>query len=107
MTAEHVVIFVTAPNSEEAQKIAHALLERRKAACANIVPSVASLFWWQGELDAAREALIIVKTRAARVDQVVQLVKQVHSYATPEVIALPILSGNDDYLRWIEAETRE
>lgn len=107
MRTDHVVILITAPAQEEAQKIARMLLERRKAACVNIVPSVDSLFWWHGQLDSAREALLVVKTRAALVDQVVELVKQVHSYSTPEVIALPILSGNDDYLKWIQAETRE
>jgi periplasmic divalent cation tolerance protein len=82
------------------------LLERRKAACVNVIPMVDSVFWWRGRLDSGQEMLLIVKTRAALVSQVVQLVKQVHSYTTPEVIALPIISGNEEYLTWIQEETR-
>lgn len=106
MSTGEVVILVTAPTREEAQRIAQLLLERRKAACVNIVPMVDSVFWWQGRLDSGQEVLLIVKTRAALVSQVVQLVRQVHSYTTPEVIALPIISGNEEYLTWIQAETR-
>jgi len=102
-----VVILVTAPTREEAQKIAQLLLERRKVACVNILPMVDSAFWWKGQLDSAQESLLLMKTRAVLTEQVVELVKQVHSYATPEVIALPIVSGNADYLKWIQEETRD
>ncbi len=107
MSLDSVVILVTAPTREEAQKIAHLLLERRKVACVNIVPMVDSIFWWQGQLDSAQEALLLMKTRVALIEGVVELVKQVHSYSTPEVIALPILSGNADYLKWVQEETRD
>jgi len=102
-----VVILVTAPTREEAQKIAQLLLERRKVACVNILPMVDSFFWWQGQLDFAQETLLLMKTRSVLAEQVVELVKQVHSYTTPEVIALPIVSGNADYLKWIQEETRD
>lgn len=98
---ENVVIFITAGTNEEARKVAEVLLKRRKAACVNIVPGVSSFFWWQGKLDSAQEILLIVKTRASLVNEIVSLVREVHSYDVPEVIALPIVGGNQDYLEWI------
>jgi len=102
-----VVVFITAGTREEAQKIANTLLERRKAACVNIVPRVDSYFWWQGRLDTEQEALLIVKTKASLMDDLVGLVKEIHSYDVPEVIALPIVGGNQAYLEWIDGEVRE
>ena len=100
-----VVVFVTTATREEAERIAHLLVERRKVACVNIVPGVNSLFWWQGKLDSAQEVLLIAKTRASLMPQVIGLVKEAHSYSVPEVIALPIVGGNEDYLRWVDQET--
>jgi len=102
-----VVIFITTNSEEEAHKIAEYLLTKRKAACVNIVPKVNSLFWWQGKLDSARESLLIIKTRASLVQEVIELVKEVHSYSVPEIIALPIIGGNEDYLKWIDAQAEE
>src|SRR4030043_315731 len=102
-----IVIFVTTGSEEEARKIAELLLGRRKAACVNIVPGVDSSFWWQGKLDSARESLLIIKTRASLLPEIIELVKSVHSYEIPEIISLPIIGGNDDYLKWIDDEVRE
>ena len=102
-----VVIFVTVDTREAAQRIADRLLERRKAACVNIVPEVDSYFWWEGKLETAQEALMVIKTRASLVDEVVGLIKELHSYDVPEIIALPIVGGNRDYLEWIDGEVRE
>ena len=99
-----VVIFITTDSDEEAHKIAEALLKHRKAACVNILPQVSSRFWWQGKLDSAQENLLIVKTKASLLNQVIDLVKQNHSYDVPEIIALPIVGGNQDYLDWIDEE---
>jgi periplasmic divalent cation tolerance protein len=101
------VVLITAANREEADNIASALLENRKAACVNIVDRVASSYWWQGKIDSADEVLIMVKTRASAVSQVIELVKRNHSYTVPEIIALPILDGNQDYLDWISDEVEE
>ena len=98
---ENGVIFITAGTDEEARKVAEVLLKRRKAACVNIVPGVSSFFWWQGKLDSAQENLLLVKTKASLVNEIVSLVREVHSYDVPEVIALPIVGGNQDYLEWI------
>lgn len=102
----NVVIFITAGTEEEARKIADRLLNHKKAACVNIVPGVSSLFWWQGKLDSAQESLLVVKTKASLLDEIVSLVKEIHSYDIPEIIALPIVGGNQDYLEWISNETK-
>lgn len=101
---ENVVIYITVGTDEEAREVAEVLLEKRKAACVNILPKVSSIFWWQDKLDSAQEILLIVKTKASLVDEIVRLVKEVHSYDVPEIIALPIVGGNRDYLEWIGKE---
>jgi len=101
------VVLVTAASLDEANKIATALLESRKVACVNIVPQVVSRFWWQGKIDTADEALLIIKTRASAVQGIIELVKKQHSYSVPEIIALPIIAGSADYLDWISQEVKE
>lgn len=100
-----VVILVTAGTREEADVIADVLLEQNKAACVNIVPAVDSHFRWEGKAKREQEALLIIKTRASLVEEVTSLVKAIHSYDVPEVIALPIIGGNPEYLAWIDTET--
>ena len=102
----YLAIFITAGSPEEARKIAEVLLRQRKVACVNIVPNVNSLFWWQDEIESADENLLIVKTKAALLNEVVRLVAENHSYDVAEVIALPIVGGNQDYLEWIEKEVK-
>lgn len=98
----YIVILITASNAEEAQQISSVLLEKRKAACVNIIASVDSHFWWEDKLDTTRESLLVVKTRASLLPEIIDLVKKTHSYTVPEIIALPIIGGNQDYLEWIE-----
>ena len=100
--ADKVVVLITTSNEEEAHKIAELLVNRRKAACVNIVPRVDSLFWWKDKLDSARESLLLVKTKASLFPEIVELVKRTHSYEVPEIIALPIIAGSEDYLQWLD-----
>ena len=100
-----VVILITVGTHEEAEVIADVLLEQNKAACVNIVPAVDSHFRWEGKLETGQEAMLIVKTQASLMDEVTVLVKTVHSYDVPEIIALPIIGGNPEYLAWIDTET--
>ncbi|MQY55680.1 MAG: divalent cation tolerance protein CutA [Dehalococcoidia bacterium] len=102
MEAGKIIILITTGSEEEAHRIADQLLNQRKAACVNIVPKVDSLFWWQGKLDSAQESLIVIKTKASKLKEITELVKRVHSYEVPEVIALPIVGGNEDYLKWLD-----
>ena len=104
---KYVVLFITTADEEEAKLISRVLLEQRKAACINIVPGVSSLFWWQDNIDTAHESLLVVKTRTMLINEIVQLVKQLHSNDVPEIIAMPILGGNQDYLEWIEEVVKE
>jgi periplasmic divalent cation tolerance protein len=102
---EYLVVFITTSSYEEARKIADTLVARKKAACVNIVPRVNSLFRWKGKIEEAEESLMVVKTRAKLFPDVVSQVKSIHSYEVPEIIALPIVEGNPDYLEWLEKET--
>jgi periplasmic divalent cation tolerance protein len=70
------------------------------------VSQVHSRFWWQGKIDSTDETLLIVKTKASLLDELTRLVKENHSYEVPEIIALPILGGNQDYLKWIDSEIK-
>jgi len=108
MTKEtgNIVVLITTATEDEARRIAEILVNQRKAACVNIVPRVNSLFWWEGKLDSARESLLIVKTKAPLFPKIVEIVKGVHSYEVPEIIALPIIDGNKDYLRWLDITCR-
>ncbi|MGA2158092.1 MAG: divalent-cation tolerance protein CutA [Dehalococcoidia bacterium] len=103
---EYVVILVTASSLEEARKIAAAVLDKRKAACVNIMPGVHSSFWWKGNIDKAEESLLVIKTTAPAIKAVIDLVKANHSYTIPEIIALPVIDGNPDYLDWIQSEVQ-
>ena len=101
-----VVILITTGTEEEAHKIAKVLLNQKKVACVNIVPRVNSLFWWEGKIDSDQESLLIIKTNASLLNEIVNLVREVHSYDVPEIIALPIVGGNQDYLEWIDKEVK-
>jgi len=104
--ADKIVVIITTSSEEESHKIAELLVDNKKAACVNIVPRVDSLFRWKDRLDSARESLLLVKTKAALFPQIVELVKRTHSYEVPEIIALPIITGSEDYLKWLDIACR-
>ena len=103
----NIVVLITSINMEEAQKIAGLLLSERKIACVNIVKEVVSMFWLKNKIEETRETLLIIKTNSSLLDDIVAMVKKVHSYEVPEVIALPIVGGSSDYLKWINDEVGE
>ena len=105
MPKENVVL-ITAPSLREARTIGRRLVEEKLAACANIIPQVASVFFWQGKTRRERESLMVLKTQQACFDRLVKRVKSLHTYSVPEIIALPIVRGSKDYLRWIRQSTR-
>lgn len=102
----YIVVFITASSKEEARKIAQGLLEEKLAACVNIILGIESHFWWQGKIDSAKEALLVIKTKKGLFNKLAKKVKSLHSYSVPEIISLPIISGNKDYLKWINDSTR-
>jgi periplasmic divalent cation tolerance protein len=102
METKFIIVLVTTPNIEEAQKISQVILDSRKAACVNIIPSVNSTYWWLDNIESAAESMLVIKTEVRLLNAVTKLVKKNHSYTTPEIIALPIVGGNPDYLKWLE-----
>lgn len=102
---EFVVVLITAPKEAEAEKIAKALVDERLAACVNIVKDIRSIYRWQANIEDEREVLLIVKTRKGLFSQLSAFVKGLHSYTVPEIIALPVIDGSGDYLKWINDET--
>ena len=103
---DRIIVLITAGSEEEAHRIAESLVKGKKAACVNIVPRVDSLFWWEGKLDSARESLLLIKTKASLFPEIISLVKDIHSYEVPEIIALPIIGGSEDYLKWLDIACR-
>ena len=103
-----VLLYCTAESVAEAEKVAEAVVGRRLAACANIIPGMKSLYWWQGKLEKGEEAVLILKTRASLAEAATAAVKAVHAYSVPCVLPLPVdaaAGGNADYLAWLLAET--
>ncbi|MBU1726853.1 MAG: divalent-cation tolerance protein CutA [Candidatus Omnitrophica bacterium] len=98
----YIVIFITASNKKEADKIASALIEKKLAACVNIVEKIESVFWWQAKVDRSNEMLMVVKSKKSKFNKILKLVKSLHSYQVPEIIALPIVAGEKSYLSWID-----
>jgi periplasmic divalent cation tolerance protein len=98
---KYIVVFVTAPNKLEAKKISAAVLNKKLAACANMLSGIDSHYWWRGKIERAREVLIIMKTSRKLFARLAAEVKKNHSYEVPEIIALPIIVGSKDYLKWI------
>ena len=103
---EHRFIYITAGSPDEARRLARSLVEERLVACANVTDSATSFYWWEGTVQESGEAVLVAKTREDRVEAVIARVKALHSYTCPCVVALPILTGNPDFLSWIETEAR-
>lgn len=98
---KYYVVFITAPK-DKALEIAEAIVFEKLGACVNIIDEVNSIYWWKGKVEKDKESLLIVKTKSGKFDELISKVKSIHPYTVPEIIALPIVSGNLDYLRWIE-----
>jgi periplasmic divalent cation tolerance protein len=101
-----VVVFLTAPNVRESKRLANVLVAERLAACVNILSGVTSVYRWQGKIEEASELLLLAKTTRARLPALIRRVKSLHSYAIPEIIAVPVLAGSPAYLSWIAKEMR-
>lgn len=102
---ELIIVLITSPSEEEAQSISTMLVEKHLAACVNTIRNVDSQFWWHGRIDSAHEVLLIAKTRASLLPRLTESVRGAHSYTVPEIVALPIIGGNPDYLKWVTDET--
>jgi periplasmic divalent cation tolerance protein len=100
-----VLVYTTWPSVVEAEQAGRQIVERRLAACVNIVPGMISHYWWEGKIERAEEAVMIVKTRASLAEQVGAAVKEMHSYTTPAVMVLAVESLDPAYHQWIVQET--
>ena len=103
---QYGVVLVTAPSRVEAETIAYALIEAKLAACVSLFP-VHSLYTWQGNLEQADEWQLLIKSNLTQFESLAARVRQVHSYAVPEIIALPIVAGSPPYLSWIASQTQQ
>ena len=99
---KYIVIFVTCASGEEALSISKKLLSERLIACANIIEGVSSIFRWKGKVEKATESLVVIKTAKKNFTSVKRRIRELHSYEVPEIIALPIMAGEADYLKWID-----
>jgi periplasmic divalent cation tolerance protein len=102
----YIVVLITAANKKQARTIAAALVERKLVACVNVIDRVQALFWWKGSVDKAVEVLMVAKSTRVKLPRIIALVKSLHSYAVPEILALPVAGGNRDYLDWIDESIR-
>jgi periplasmic divalent cation tolerance protein len=102
-----VFVYTTWPALVEAERAGRALVERRLAACVNILPGMVSHYRWEGQVERGEEIVMIVKTRAALADAVAGAIKETHPYTLPAIVVLPIEAGDPGYLGWIIAETAD
>lgn len=102
-THSHLAL-VTVPDRATAQRLAKACLEQHLVACANILPGVESVYWWQGKIESEQELLILFKTTSQNLSQLQDLILREHPYDVPEFISFPIDTGSPDYLSWIQKE---
>ncbi|MEN3028795.1 MAG: divalent-cation tolerance protein CutA [Aquificaceae bacterium] len=97
----YYVVFITAP-VEKGKELGEYIIQNKLGACVNVVPEVNSIYWWKGNIERDRESLLVVKTSAKKFEELLRAVKSIHPYTVPEIIALPIVAGNEDYLKWID-----
>jgi periplasmic divalent cation tolerance protein len=103
MSTDHLLIYCTCPDPATARRIADALVDRRLAACVNILPGLTSVYRWQGRVESADEALMMIKTTAPAYAAVEAAIQSLHPYELPEIIAVPLQAGLPGYLNWIDA----
>jgi len=100
-----IVVFITASDEDAAVKIARSLVEAKLAGCVNIIKNIRSIYRWEEAVEDEPEVLMVAKTRKALFDELMKKVKELHSYTVPEIIALPIVEGSEDYLQWLRDVT--
>lgn len=105
MKNEIVLILVTVPNLEEAEQIADTLVKEHLIACCNITRDITSIFHWKGEICREKEYLLLIKSVRKNLDKIIDQIKNLHSYQVPEIIALPVIAGNNDYFKWVKEES--
>ena len=100
-----IVVFITASDEDEAVKIARSLVETKLAGCVNIIKNIRSVYRWEETIEDDPEVLMVAKTQKTLFRELMKKVKEIHSYTVPEIIALPIVEGSEDYLQWLRDVT--
>ena len=103
----YYIIYTTVDSEPEAERIARRLVEEKLAACVSIVGGVKSVYWWRGRVEESREYMLMIKTSASKLREVVEKLKSIHPYETPEIIAVPVAAGFKGYLEWIDESLGE
>ena len=105
--SHELIVLVTTSSKDQAVTIANSLVSEQLAACVNIIERIESVYRWEGKIVQDSESLLIIKTTDGRYDNLERRVKQLHSYSTPEVIAIKIERGSSEYLKWLEESVRQ
>lgn len=100
----YAFVYITTSGKEESKNIGKILVKEKLAACVNIIPSIGSIYLWKGEIEDDNESLIIAKTKRENIDKIIKRVKEIHSYETPAILAIPIIEGSKDYLDYLDSE---
>jgi periplasmic divalent cation tolerance protein len=103
---EALVVITTTETQQDAERLAHLLVKRELAACVQILPSITSVYRWQGKIEQAAENLLFIKTTREAYPELETAIRESHSYQTPEIIALPVEAGSDGYLNWLKASIK-
>lgn len=101
-----LLVYVTAPTVDEAERMGRTLVEERLAACVNLIPGITSFYWWEDQVQREGEVLLLVKTQSRLLERLVTRVRELSGYEVPATSALPVVGGNPEYLRWVVQEAR-
>ena len=101
MPSDYCLVLCSCPSADTARQLADGLVADRHAACVSILPGLTSVYGWQGQVKSAEESLLLIKTRAANFSALELYIKERHPYEVPEIVAIPVLAGNADYVAWL------
>jgi periplasmic divalent cation tolerance protein len=103
---EYTIVFSTVDSKDSADKIAETLVAEKLAACVNVVGPISSVYWWEGKIEKSEEYLLIIKSRRDLLNALMRRLKEAHPYKVPEILAVKVDRGNEDYLAWIDESVR-
>lgn len=107
MIEEYIQVFTTTERREDAEKIAKALVEKRLAGCTQILGPVLSVYWWKDKIETTQEWLCFIKSKKELYEELEKAIKEIHPYEIPEIVAMPIVAGSKDYLKWLSDELKK